>query len=145
MVHTDSLVAVVDAQIALLKDNAGLLGLQAVYYGDQNLINTVPCVTVEGADKSRDLQTTSERTRNVLRTLMMVYYSRMQPLEETQRDVEVLAEQVEALLHEDRTLGGLVIHGFVSSIEPGYARRDRVLLRVARIVWQGTTLTRLGG
>jgi hypothetical protein len=143
--HTDSIVVVVDYMIDKFKSNAGALGLKEVFYGDQELIPATPAITVEGQRKTRELETTSHRTMNNIGVTMMLYHSGMQDTQVTQRDVEVLAEQVEALLHQDVVLGGLVIHGHVVEIEPGYADRSRVLLRAARIVWRGRTLTRLGG
>ena len=145
MTLTDSLVAIVDYQIDLLKSNAGLLGLNEVYYGDQNLIATVPAVCVEGQRKTRDMSGTSFRSENLLRTTLLVYYSQMQDVNATQRDVEILAEQIEEVLHTDQTMGGLVVHGRVIELEPGYAVRERVYLRACRMTWQGISLTHLGG
>ena len=145
MPHTDQLVTIVDYVKAKMETNAVALGLVDVYYGDQNLIPQTPAVAVEGLAKVRNLRegTTSHRTFNTFRVLLMVYLSRLDNNETTQRDVELKAEAIEALLHDDVTMGGNVIHGFVTDIEPGRAMRSNVLLRAARMVWQGQTLTRL--
>lgn len=145
MPHTDSLVAVTDYIKALMVSNAATLGLADVFYGDQNLIPQTPAVCVEGMLKDRKIPegTTSHRTFNQMSVLLMVYHSEMDSNEATQRDVELLAESIESLLHNDVTMGGNVIHGYVVQLEPGRAMRNRVLLRSARMVWQGQTLTRL--
>jgi hypothetical protein len=48
-----------------------------------------------------------------------------------------LSELVEAKLHEDLTLGGLVIFGYVSGIDPGVRLRESEMIRATRLTWDG--------
>lgn len=124
--------------------------LQDVWYGDEALIPRFPTVTVESSNLSSILGGAPYRTDNDIRVVLIVYASKVQPGEITRKEADQLAYAIRSKLHTDRTLGGLVIHGFVSSIEYGYAVRrttgsTATLIRAARLTWDGKNKLMLGG
>ena len=146
MPNTDSLYTVTKAIQTLLQANYVALELdrpEDVTYGDQDKIPRTPFLCVESGPKTRtiDGKGASGRTENNFTVFIMCYISNIRSVQENREDADLFAEQIEALLHSDVQLGGIVIHGFVTSIEPGYATRSGALMRVARITWQGLTKT----
>jgi len=124
--------------------------LQDVWYGDEALIPRFPTVTVESSGITSILSGAPYRTDNDIRIILIVYASKVQPGETTRKEADQLAYSVRSKLHTDRTLGGLVIHGFVSSIEYGYTVRrttgaTAALIRAARLTWDGKNKLMLGG
>jgi hypothetical protein len=72
-----------------------------------------------------------------------LYHSTLQDQQKTTRESLELAEAVMDLLHQDLQFGGLVVHGFVIAMEPGYADKGRSWYRSVRITWSGLTRTHL--
>lgn len=148
MPNTDSFVVVTKAIESKLKLPASVatLGLDSaedVTYGDQEKIPRTPFICVESGPKIRELSGIGGkgRTDNRFTVFIMCYISEVRSVQLNREEADTLAEQVELLLHEDVTLGGKVIHGFVTGIEPGFSTRSGKLMRVARITWQGLTKT----
>ncbi len=146
MPNTDSLVAVTDAIIAKIESKIVLLGLASVAdvtYGDQQKIPRTPFVTVESGPKTRELTGIGGkgRTDNRFTVFILGYISNIRTIQTNRREADLFGEQLELYLHEDVTLGGLIIHGFVTSIEPGYSTRSGELMRVVRLTYQGLTKT----
>lgn len=119
-----------------LESNKVVLGLRGTYYGLQNLIPEYPAACVESGTKNRIMRM-ARKHEIIIRTHIMVYHSEVQSSEVTKKEVEQFAEAIENKLHEDNTLDGLVIWGYVTSIDHGVARRDDVMLRAARLTWEG--------
>jgi hypothetical protein len=68
---------------------------------------------------------------------MMLEHGQIQSTEINKRESEELSELVEQKLHEDFTLGGLVLFGFVSGIDPGVRFRESEMIRATRLTWEG--------
>ena len=119
------------------------LGLTAVYYGDQERIPSTPCAAVETGPLNRTLAGASFRTDNTITIFVLLYLAKLQDVQATRKQVDELAEAVMDVLHADINMGGLVIHGHVTSMEPGYAIRGGALMRAARITWTGLSKTSL--
>lgn len=119
------------------------LGLQDVWYGDQNLIPRYPAVAVEAGPFDRTLAGIGGkgRTENRIRVLLLLYLAKIADVQVTKKQTDELAERIMDKLHEDITMGGLVIHGFVTTIEPGYATRGGTLMRTTRVTWEGLSKT----
>lgn len=115
------------------------LGLQDVFYGDQELIPRTPAVAVETGIFTRQLDGIPYRTKNVFRIYLLVYFAKVQDVQVTRLQCDQKAEQIMRTLHQNKTMGGLVISGHVTAIEPGYTYRGRALMRSARITWEGLT------
>lgn len=133
---TASLVDAADAIKDKLVTNMNVLGLKNIYYGDDDFAPAYPFAGVAPQPKDRDFATTSQFDVK-LRTAITLYFGKLQMPEVNSREADILAENVEALLHSDFKLGGLVIFGFVSRVEPGVARTARgIVLKATRLLWE---------
>lgn len=117
---------------------------QDVFYGDQDLVPRYPAIAVESAHIESQLDGANYVTRNTMRVVIIVYASKVQDVQATRLQADQIAVAVRTKLHTDRTMGGNVIHGFVTSIEYGYAVRKAsgstsVMIRAARLTWEGIT------
>ena len=124
--------------------NKTALGVKDVFYGDQNRIPNIPSITVEGGDKDRSYTQTGLQTVVNLPVFIYIYHSGIRDLQITKKACDELAEAVEALLHTDVNLGGLVVNGLVTSMEPGFANRGKEIFVVHRLTWQGIAKVRIG-
>lgn len=90
-------------------------------------------------------------TLNALTAFILVYVSRV---DLSQSDRRLLADKVskdiEYTLHTNLQLrdstgnNPIVIHGYISELDPGYAVRNKgMLLEAVRMKWVGTTKTML--
>jgi len=140
---TDSLVAVADVIYDKLTANMESLGLAGVLYGDQELLPSSPIACVESDNKTRDLRGATRRTDNVMTVFVLLYHSEVRSPQSNRRDSDLLAERVEALLHLDPTLGGIVTHSYATQLTSGYVVKNGQLLRASRITFQATSVTSL--
>lgn len=145
MPHADRFTPVVQEVYDLLTNAKAELGLEDVWYGDQNLIPRYPAVAVEAGPFNRDLSGIGGKglTDNRIRVLLLLYLAKIQDVQVTRKATDELAERIMDKLHEDVTMNGTVIHGFVTAIEPGYATRGGTLMRTTRVTWEGLTKTRI--
>lgn len=145
MPNTDRFSPITDKIYTILDDAKTSLGVMDVYYGDQELLPRTPAVTVESGAYSRELAGMGGKgmTENRSTVYVMVYFGRVQDVQQNSRDADALSEAIMDVLHTDVTLEGLIVHGHVSGIEPGYATRRGVLLRSARVTWNGLTKTQI--
>jgi len=63
----------------------------------------------------------------------MIYTGAVASQSANREQDDQVAEAVEDLIHQDATMGGLVIDSLVSNIEYGYAVRSNSLFRTARL------------
>lgn len=145
MSNTDSLVEVTQGIVDLLTTNQSSLGIKKVFYGDQQLLPETPVVCVESGSIGRDMSGAPFRTQNSFMVFILVYHSNVQDTQKTRKQADVFAERIVALLHQNLNIGGLVIHGYATSLESAYAHRGGEMLRASRITWEGVTKTRIGG
>jgi len=127
-----------------LEANKTSLGIVDVFYGDQHLIPNIPSVTVEGGDKQREYTQTGMQTTVSLPVYIYIYHSGIRDLQITKKACDELTEAIETLLHQDVDLGGLVINGLVTDVEPGFANRGKDIFVVHRLTWQGFAKVRIG-
>jgi hypothetical protein len=115
------------------------LGIANVYYGRQEIIPEFPAVQVDATNKRRTLAGPGSTHRFSLNFSIgiLIEHGKMQPSTITKQDVEIMAERVESKLHEDFYLGGLVIFGWVASIDYGVTIRNSVMYRATRLGWEG--------
>jgi len=112
------------------------LGLQGVYYGDTDLIPKFPSATVESGAKGRTITGVHKFELNLI-TNIFIYHGKLQGASITRKETEEFAELVETELHRNKTLDGLIIFGFVASMDPGVVVKSSVMLRTTRLIWQG--------
>jgi len=124
-----------------LTDAADELGLANVYYGLQELIPEYPAVCIESFPKRRASYGT--HSFNVeLAVGLLVYHGKIQSSTVTKKECEVMAERIQDKLHEDFYLGGLVLFGYVTRVDPGVSRVQEVMIRSTRIIWEATSKER---
>ncbi len=112
------------------------LGLDEVYYGPQDLMPTFPSVYVRSGPLDRTIHATHQWALD-LNVIIDLFYGTIQSGEINQYEAEQKADQIATKLHEDDYLGGKVIFGFVTRIEPVTVRRNDVMIRTIRITWTG--------
>jgi len=136
-----------DNKTALLTADGQLL------YGDQNRIATTPTLCVESGPTGRVLAGVggNGRTENNHTCWLILYYAKVDTNQDTKKESEQTAEAIAAYLDQNVRLersgdGGIVIHGYVSNIEPGYRLRNegKTLMHAVRLTWTGKSKTILG-
>lgn len=146
MTHTDQAVEVALAIKAAIEDKKIELAIDEIYYGNQNNIPVGIAVSVTAARKTRELvgvQGPGGRVDNNMFTLIRVYNSRVNSEADERLYVDQLGESIEAVLHEDTTLGGIIIHGFVESIDNGIVYREGSNFRTVELIHRARTRTLL--
>lgn len=136
-----------------LELNKNTLGLEAVYYGDQTTFPLVPCVCVEPATTTRELEGANYVTNNTFTINILVYHSNgLEGTETTQEECDVFSEAVQDAVNKEgihslvaggSQFGGLIIHGHVIRLEYGYRILSDRIMRCNRLVWQGRTKTNI--
>jgi len=132
------------AQSDLLGDSS------QIFYGDQNRFGVTPTVCIESGTVTRNLAGVPSRTENILTAYILLYWSKVDSNQQTKLDSEQCAEAIARYLDGNLTLeldgdGGIVIHGFVSTIEPGYSIKGQSgMYYSVRLTWTGKTKTILG-
>lgn len=146
MVHTDLTSVVAKAIFDKLVANQTTLGLADVLYGNHNEIPRTPTAVVIPGRKTRALvgvQGPGGRTDNFMNVLIDIHDSKVQD-ETTQRLLfDQLTEGIEKKIHEDVTMGGILIHGFVTDWDPGLAFFQGGEFRSVRMTYVGHTRTML--
>lgn len=128
----------IDALYNLLNDNRGTLGLGYVGYEDETLLPEYPAVVVSyTAPVDREIHATHQFRISWSITLV-VYHARLTASHRirTKEDMQ-LAAAVREKLHEDYTMGGGVIFGYVISERPGVQTDNRGQANVATVLtWE---------
>lgn len=123
-----------------------LFNLEDVFYGDQNQIPRTPALCLEPDGKRRVIEGVggSGRVLNTMGLYVLLYISKVQDTQVSARDALVLAESIEAYMHQDKSSGGLLVHGYCTEVEPGYRTRGDTRFRACRIKFEGINKTVLG-
>lgn len=151
MAHTDKDEILAQAIQALIEANKVTLGLDDVFYGNHNMIPRASAAIVAPLGKTRELAGVSApggRTNNTLMVSIDVHRSKVVDEETGRLAVDSTASAIEALLHTDPTIGGLIIHGFVQNVQRGETQffsnvGSGSLFRSVQMVFSGTTKTYL--
>ncbi len=134
---------IVQATIDLLKGDASL-GLKDVFYGDQTGIPRTPAVTVELGGKERSYNQTGLFTNLDFSLSIIVYHGLLADVQTIKKELDQFTQAIEDKLHADNTLGGLVISGLVSSVEPGTAIVGQAQFYAHRMTWEAMIKERIG-
>lgn len=146
MPHTDRYSVVGLAIKALVNANKEELGIENVYYGDHNNIPDSVSVVVQPIPKTRELAGVGGpggRSMNTMRFYVWVHNSKLGSEEEERLRVDQIAEEVEALLHNDVTLDGIIIHGFVEEMDPGITKFDNSQYRTVQMRYKAISKTQI--
>lgn len=146
---TDSLEEVSGAIKSILDTNANALGLEDVFYGEEELIPRTPAASVDPNEKVRDLRETGYTVINTFSVFIVVYHAKLQGSGVTRKETLALAEAVETLINADPTLNlgkvgeDRIVNGMCTSVQEGYAQRGKTIMKASRITWEGFSKTRL--
>lgn len=143
MALTDSLVDIGDALHSYLEQGKITLDMRDIWYDITGLVPRTPAILIEPDNKIRELVATGHQTLNTFTVGVVIVHSRMADSSITNKECLTKAESVEAYLHQNRTLDGLLIHSYVTNIEQGTVTQQKVLLRATRLTWQGISKTRI--
>lgn len=144
-VLTGSLIDICDYIYNLIDADRTQLGIEGLYYGDQDRLPVTPAVCIEPDEKPRELKGAQRMTRVRFRVYVLIYYGIVGSPQDNRRSADTLAEGVETLIHSKPKLDGLVIHGMCTTIESGYVMRDRSVLRASRILYEAESQQLLPG
>lgn len=134
------LVAAADKVKEKLEANKTALHLGAIFYGDQAKLPARFNACVEPDSDKAELQGQGmhRRVKRVVTIYVLLYDTAIQSTENNRRESDEKAEEIEALLNSDATLGGLFTHCYVTAVESGYDRKEGTLVRANRITLQCT-------
>ncbi len=133
---------ITQAIVDLLKGDE-TLGLKEVYYGDQGGIPLTPSATVELGNKTREYNQTGLQTNVVPQIQVVIYHGLLVDVQKIKKELDQFVQAVEDLLHVDNTLGGLVISGIVTSVEPGVAVVGKAQFYAHRMTWEAMIKERI--
>jgi len=139
-VLTDNITQVTQAVVDLLEADQSL-GLRQVWYGDQDRIPFTPCAAVESGGIESTIGASSYWTSHEVTVFVMVYFAKITSQSELKKECDQYAEQVRDTIHKNKSLNGLVIHGNITTMEPGVARRGGAKLRATRLTIRYITKT----
>lgn len=146
MALTDKASTVALAIKDLLESNKDTLGLDQVYYGDQINLPNAKCAAVRVGRKTREragVAGPGGRMMNYMPIVINVYNSTVTDEANGRLVVDQLAEAIEDLLHQDITLGGITLDGFVSEFDPDPVFRTGTMFRVVQLTFQARSKTNL--
>jgi len=134
---------VAGAPYSVLSDGETVLLEEDVYYGDQSRLPHATAVCLEPSDKDRVLSGAPNMTTNDFTIFILVYVQLVQDVQQTRKDADNLAYDIEHWLHQDLQLSGTLIHGFVSRAESGFTFKQNTLYRSSRMTYSGRNKTSL--
>lgn len=145
MAHTDSPTVLAIAIRDKIEAVAATLGIVEVFYGSHAMITKTPAVIVLDVGKRRALAGVSSpggRTENQLIVTIDVHNAAVGNEETERLALGTLANNIEAELHKDTTMGGIIIHGFVEEWNNGDSSIGGEF-RTVQMIFVGRTKTYL--
>lgn len=121
------------------------LGINLVLYGNHTMIPENLTVVVKPINKRKTLAGVSApggRTENEMIVFIEVHSSAVGDEENARIALETLSDNIEAELHKDVTMGGIIIHGFVTETDHGESSLGGEF-RTVRLTYVGKTKTYL--
>jgi hypothetical protein len=121
-----------------LRDKAGELGLATVAYGDENLLGQYPAVKVVSGLMNKQLHATRQWLNDFNIDIWVYHAKLVESHAQRSREDLLLTSAIRAVLHEDMTMGGGVIQGWVIQEMPALIPRSKGNAIVGtRMVWNG--------
>lgn len=150
MPHTDDDVVVAEAILALIEANKSTLLLDDVLYGNHTYIPRASAAVVQALGKRRQLAGVSApggRTENQLIVGIQLHWSKVGNEATERRAADSRGTEVERLIHTDTTLGGIIIHGYITETDRGESQLgtvgDNSMFRSVMMTFVGVTKTYL--
>jgi|SRR3990172_7715478 len=145
--HTDDDTVVAEAIYNLIVSNQADLQLDDVLYGNHNVIPRSSAAVVTAAGHRRELAGVSApggRTENGLMVIIELHWSKVGDEATERRACDARGKLLENLIHTDTTIGGLIIHGFVTDVDRGETQiANNSMFRSVRMSFLGKTKTYL--
>lgn len=116
-----------------LNDYKDQLGLQQIFFGDQDRVNTTPIACVEPDTKDSAYKGSMGLRSVQLQVYIIVYSAMIVSGQENRLMADQVGETIEKLLHNDIQFGGRVIDHQVTQITSGYVRKANSLVRASRL------------
>jgi len=130
---SDRLVDVTDAVYQAVLAKKVDVGLQDVWFGEHDKLPRLPAVCVIGDTKEREDRGAPRLVTNTFRVRCDLYVVKISTQADIDRDALTLADDLEEVLHEDLTFGGIVIGSLVRSNEQGVVDKAGTRYRTARL------------
>lgn len=151
MAHTDDDTVLALAIRDLIEANKVDLQIDDVFYGNHSVIPQASAAVVTAMGKRRALAGVSGpggRTDNTLMIGIDLHWARVGTEETERQEADSRGTALEQLLHEDTTMGGIIIHGFVTDVDRGdsvlaNAVGSQSMFRTVRMLYSGRTKTYL--
>lgn len=129
-----TLVQVADYLETLMNTVKTTYGINNVYYGDQNKLAGARCVCIEPDTKTNsDYKGAFRMVTPEYSVFVIVYELRILDPQFNRKEADAVAESLEAEIHKDASMGGLVVDSHVALVESGYRIIDTTLARVTRL------------
>lgn len=147
MPHTSDDTVLAQAIYNIIVANQATLLLDDVLYGNHVVIPHASAAVVVAAGKSRSLvgvQGPGGRTDNTLSVEIHLHWSKVGDETTERKNADDRATALETLIHQDTTVGGIIIHGFVNQVNRGETEFvNGGMFRSVRMTFVGTTRTNL--
>ena len=151
LVVSERLYTVLNAAKATLNyTDTRTVTLQDVWYGDDDTTPTTPCLVVEPGILRSPLAGVPSQVENSIDVELLLYHGTLNvPKAASRREAIGIAQVIRTWLHENhlnlQNSSGdrIVIHGWVTTLEPGYAYKQGTLYNAVQMTWTGITKTRL--
>lgn len=129
----------------ILTDNQEDLGLQDIFFGDQTLIARTPTACIEPNTVERIMNSTGFMTDNAVTAFIMLYHGKVQDKQLNRVQCLQYAEAIARVIHtgDNKNLGGLVVHGYISTLDAGFAVRSNSWFMVTRMTYHAVSRTPL--
>ena len=137
---------VIQALVDLLRTNWETIETPSetdIYYGDQNRYPRFPSLSVVNIGTDRPLYQTGLQMQVEFQAYVLVYHAIIGSESDLKKKCDERSEIVVGVIESDRKLGGLVVHGHVTRMEPGVASRGD-LLTATRLTWEGQSRAQVG-
>ena len=142
MAGTDNLSTLTQYVVDQLEANSSL-GLQVVYFGDQELIAKVPAVTVEPISVERELIEARRYVNCTLELEIMVYQAQLNDRGATLKLALEKGEATMDILDALQNCGGNALFSWCTGMEVGTAQRGNNLLSASRIAFRAISQVQL--
>jgi len=146
-VHTDDDATVAQAIEVLVNANKAALLLDDVLYGDHNMIPHASAAIIMPGGMRRELAGVAApggRTANNMMVEVVLHWSKVGDEATERKAADQRGKLLERKLHEDTTLGGIIIHGFVNQVDRGNTiMGNNNMFRTVRMVYIAMTKTYL--
>lgn len=148
MALSTSYIEIAELLMTKLQNNSMALGLQGVFYGDQNLIPATPVVCVEPDGKDVTQITGFRKIDYDVNIFLLVYHGAIGSIQLNRQNTDLLAESIETLIHADKGLlradgTASVIHCYITKIASGYVKKGNSTLRASRLTFLAKTQAQL--